>query len=89
MLVAGIGLAGCQTSTVDTSWPRPSTPLRAVHENIASLTEVINANPPDREAYNVRGSAFGRAGRYQEALKDFDQAIALNPRFFRPMPTAR
>src|SRR5690606_30053133 len=47
-------------------------------ENIASLSAVIQRSPSDPNAYNVRGAAFGRAGRYHEALKDFDQAIALD-----------
>ena len=39
--------------------------------------------PQDPEAYNVRGSAYGRGGKYREALKDFDKAIELNPNFYQ------
>src|SRR4051812_19013820 len=53
------------------------------NQNISSLTSVIANNPRDPESYNVRGSAYGRAGQYREALRDFDQAIALNPNFYQ------
>src|SRR5690606_40097327 len=36
-------------------------------ENISSLTAVIDRSPNDPGAYNVRGAAYGRAGRYKEA----------------------
>jgi len=47
-------------------------------ENIGSLTRVVNANPQDPTAYNIRGSAYGRAGRFSAALNDFNTAISLN-----------
>ena len=74
-------------------WPpaRPARPARLAtieaaqgsEQNIASLTAVIARSPQDPEAYNVRGSAYGRAGQYREALQDFDRAIALNPNFYQ------
>jgi tetratricopeptide (TPR) repeat protein len=33
--------------------------------------------------YNVRGSAYGRGGRYREALNDFNMAIQLKPDFYQ------
>ncbi|MFD2258829.1 GlcNAc transferase, partial [Chelativorans composti] len=39
----------------------PVDPAQASAENIASLTAVISRSPNDPEAYNVRGSAYGRA----------------------------
>ena len=51
--------------------------------NIASLTQVIANNPNDAKAYNVRGSAYGRAGDFQKALKDFNTAIQLDPNFYQ------
>ena len=42
----------------------------------------MEANPNSPEAYNVRGTAYGRAGRNREALADFTRAIELNPRFY-------
>ena len=77
-----MGLAGCETSSVDTRFATTIDADQGSEENIASLTNVIRSNPTDPSAYNVRGSAFGRAGRYQDALRDFDKAIELNPRFF-------
>src|SRR5690606_21271450 len=50
-------------------------------QNIASLTAVIDRNPGDPEAYNVRGTAYGRGGRYNEALRDFNKALELRPNF--------
>src|SRR5256885_1640536 len=50
----------------------------ATPTNIASLTEVVQRNPNDAQAYNMRGSVLGRAGRNQEALADFDRAIAID-----------
>ena len=49
--------------------------------NIASLSAVVDRNPNDAEAYNVRGTAYGRAGMLSQALRDFNRAIALNRRF--------
>ena len=51
--------------------------------NIASLTEVVDKNPQSAEAFNVRGTAFGLAGKHKEALADFGRAIELNPRFYK------
>src|SRR4051794_34251166 len=65
-LAAGLPLAACTTG--------PSGEMATIEaaqgssENIESLTSVINRNPTDAEGYNVRGSAYGRAGRYREAL---------------------
>ena len=54
---------------------------QASSENISSLTAVVNRNSQDPEAYNVRGSAYGKGGRYREALADFDRAIQLRVQF--------
>ena len=80
-LSAGGFLAACQsTSTTDLIRVERE---QGSEENIASLSSVIAANPRDPEAYNVRGSAYGRAGQFRSALEDFDQAIQLNPRFYQ------
>ncbi len=69
-LLAGLLLSACQSgptgelTTIDTA--------QGSDQNISSLTSVIDRNPQDPEAYNVRGSAYGRGGKYREALKDFD-----------------
>src|SRR5690606_4339360 len=80
-LFAGLFLAACQggpsgeLTTIDTA--------QGSAQNISSLTAVINRTPQDPEAYNVRGSAYGRGGKYREALRDFDKAIELNPNFYQ------
>lgn len=51
--------------------------------NIDSLTEVVQQNPGDASAYNVRGSAYGKAGKLREAIADFDTAIKINPGFYQ------
>ena len=61
--VLTLAIAGCQsTSTADMTGIDKA---QGSTENISSLNEVIRNNPKDPEAYNVRGSAFGRAGQQQ------------------------
>ena len=82
ILLAGAALSACSTSgTVG----ELSTIEKAQgsSENISSLSAVIDRNPNDPEAYNVRGSAYGRGGRYREAMNDFNRAIELNPNFYQ------
>ena len=55
--------------------------LAASPANIASLTAVVQRNPNDPQAYNMRGSVFGQAGRNDEALADFNKAISLDPNY--------
>jgi len=35
----------------------------------------------DAKFYNNRGIAFGEKGQYDQAISDFNQAIAINPRY--------
>src|SRR4030095_14975467 len=75
-------LAGCTTGGLGTSVPEEQDSAQAASPaNIASLTEVVQRNPNDAQAYNMRGSVLGRAGRNQEALADFDRAIALDANY--------
>ncbi|MBI0009233.1 GlcNAc transferase, partial [Bartonella sp. M0193] len=74
-LFAAIALAGCTSSSGVLD---PEDVAQGSHENISSLTAVIKANPRDPDGYNVRGSAYGRAGRNKEAIADFTSAIALD-----------
>ena len=74
-------LAACQTRMANI--PVQADPEAGSAANIESLTAVIARDPNNPESYNVRGSAYGRAGQYREALADFNQAIALNPNFAR------
>jgi tetratricopeptide (TPR) repeat protein len=84
--LAAAALAACST-TLDLSGGS-STPATEDAEaqatspaNIASLTEVVQRNPNDAQAYNMRGSVLGRAGRHQEALADFDRAIGIDANY--------
>jgi uncharacterized caspase-like protein len=47
---------------------------------IRELNDVILRNPDDGDAYFKRGLAHAQKGRYGQAIKDFDQAIRLNPK---------
>ncbi|HEU6442049.1 MAG TPA: tetratricopeptide repeat protein, partial [Microvirga sp.] len=49
--------------------------------NIASLSDVIQRNPNDPGAYNTRGAAYARIGRYSDAIADFSKAIQLDPNY--------
>src|SRR5690606_28152292 len=51
--------------------------------NISSLSSVVSQNPSDASAYNVRGTAYGKAGKLRQAIADFDKAIQLNPSFYQ------
>ena len=80
---AVLALAGCETA----SGIRPpgrgiaeiaDTDPKAASANIDSLTEVIRRNPSSAEAYNTRGVAYARVGRFSEAIADFSQAVKLD-----------
>ena len=51
----------------------------ATETNIASLNQVVLANPNTPEPYNTRGAAYARIGRFQEAITDFTTAIKIDP----------
>ena len=74
-------LCACQSGIANI--PVSVDPATGSEANIASLSDVIQREPTNPEAYNVRGSAFGRAGQYDQAMADFNKAIELNPNFAR------
>ncbi|MEA2934375.1 MAG: hypothetical protein QOD74_1021 [Variibacter sp.] len=80
-LAASLALAGCNTLANAPTTPPDETQMVASPSNIASLTEVIQGNPNDPQAYNVRGTVLGRANRNQEAITDFNKAISLDPNY--------
>src|SRR5262249_45825977 len=83
LILGAVALAGCATSNVaNTALTEDDGSQQAASPaNIASLTEVVTRNPNDAQAYNVRGSVLGRAGRNQEALADFNRAVELDPNY--------
>lgn len=48
-------------------------------EAIAAYTEAINLDPSNHVLFSNRSAAYAKAGKYELALKDADQTIALNP----------
>ncbi len=87
VILAGL-LAGCQSEDGPKIAVAPIDASAGSEANIGSLTAAIQQNPQDATAYNVRGTAYGKAGRLQDALSDFTTAIRLNPSSIRPTTTA-
>src|SRR5438105_4183347 len=84
LVVAGALLLGaCQTQTANFGRSEDVDPAAASKVNIGSLTDTIKQNPNDANAYNVRGTAFGRAGKLNDAIDDFNTAIKINPSFYQ------
>ena len=76
-------LSACQTIPSDSVASSDLEQYSGSAVNIASLSEVIERNPNAPGPYNVRGTAYGKAGRYEQALSDFNKAIELDPNFFQ------
>ena len=51
----------------------------ALNDEIAELTELIESNPQDADAYNNRGLAKYLLNDYQGAIADCSKAIEINP----------
>src|SRR5579863_3954877 len=83
---AALALAGCESTGFG---GRPVGNVAEVEvdssgasaANIASLSDVIQRNPNDSFAYNTRGAAYAKTGRYQNAIDDFTKAIQIDPNF--------
>src|SRR6202035_2748136 len=76
-----LALAGCTTLS-NTPASDANVPLDATSKsNLTSLGEVIDKHPDDPQAYNMRGSVYGEAGRNDQALADFNKAIGLDPNY--------
>lgn len=48
--------------------------------SIDELTQKINSNPNNADAYFNRGSAYRKSDDYEKALADFNKAIEFNPK---------
>ena len=88
MLIAAAAIAstlgGCGTvgvSNVSPTTEAEDKALAASPANIASLSGVVQNNPKDPQAYNMRGSVLGGAGHQDQALADFNKAISLDPNY--------
>jgi tetratricopeptide (TPR) repeat protein len=82
--LAAIALAGCTSTRSSTPSAKAEIDTSSASQvNISSLSSVVDQNPADAGAYNVRGTAFGKAGKLNEALADFDKAIQINPGFYQ------
>src|SRR5690242_8142582 len=82
--LVALALGGCSTALNDIggATPQSEDALYATSPaNIASLTDVVKANPNDPQAYNMRGTVFGQGGRYDEAIADFNKAIAIDANY--------
>lgn len=56
--------------------------IEFVHRSIEDYTLVLNADPENTEALRLRGEAYGHIGKYDEAFKDFDDALRFEPHEF-------
>jgi tetratricopeptide (TPR) repeat protein len=83
-VTASLALGGCEVTSLGSrsAVPESQQALSATSPtNIASLTDVVQRNPNDPQAYNMRGTVYGQAGRYPEALADFIKATSLDPNY--------
>src|SRR5262245_43491111 len=83
VVAAAMLLSGCSSELL-LNPPAPESGQvagSASEANLASLTSVIERNPLDPQAYNTRGSVYGQAGRYPQALADFNKAISLDAKY--------
>lgn len=85
-VVLVLPLAACANNRLARDVAQQQQPQQQISQaeqrnNIASLSEVIKANPTDANALNLRGSAYGQAGDYDQALADFNAALQINPQF--------
>ena len=66
-----LALAGCDTVSNLSSQPAvaelDTRDQADASVNIASLSDVVSRNPNDPGAYNTRGAAYARTGRFSDA----------------------
>jgi tetratricopeptide (TPR) repeat protein len=82
VLLTLCALAGCSAANVPQEVAlRQQEAAAGQVDNIESLTEIIEKNPQDVNALNLRGTAYGQAGDYQNAMDDFNAALKIKPDF--------
>src|SRR6201996_2139998 len=78
-LGSALALGGCASLGNVSGSDKADPQLATSQTNLTSLTEVIEKSPNDPQAYNMRGSVYGQAGRPELALADFNKAVGLDP----------
>ena len=53
--------------------------IENMEKEVSNLTELIDSNPNDANAYSRRGLLLGQLVRPKEAIDDFTKAISINP----------
>lgn len=76
--------AGLTYALVDSYWYLDNDPQRIEQANAASARAVELA-PHLAESHAARGLAYRVAERFEDAEREFEQAIALNPGLFEPI----
>jgi len=80
------------TQTYDITPPRPRTEIELAVEKIdeedydvarSMLGEILKKNPKEAKAHHYLGVINFSSGKYQEAIKDFDQAVKADPKNFQ------
>ena len=81
MAAAAFALAGCAGLGNPAPGENDTALYATSQSNLTSLSEVIEQHPNDPQAYNMRGSVYGEAGRNEQALADFSKAVSLDPNY--------
>lgn len=80
------------TQTYDITPPRPKTEIELAVEKIdeedyeaanAMLQDILKKNPKEAKAHHYLGVINFSLGKYQEAIKEFDQAVKADPKNFQ------
>ena len=80
-------MTGCGAQTTIAEWvsnqvaESDSAERRALKDEIAELTKLIETNPQDAAAYNNRGNAKIDLKDYIGAVADYTKAIEINPQY--------